>query len=257
MIPKIIHYCWLSGDPFPPNIKKCIDSWHVFLPDYELRLWSKDTFDMDSFPWVKQAYDVKKYAFAADYIRFYAVYNYGGIYLDSDVEVLKTFNDLLDLPYFVGAESTKTIEAAAFGAEKGMQWVKDCLLHYNNRSFVKQNGTFDVVTAPNVMKEGIEKTLSIKMMAKLDKEYMHLHINSELCVLPNDFFSCKDYTTGIIRTTINSYCVHNFVGKWLNPFSMMGFRHKFKILLIRIFGEGLIVSLSDIITLRIFKRKMN
>ena len=87
MIPKQIHLCWLSGDPYPAKIEKCLASWKKHLPDYEVVLWDTERFDLESVPWVKQAFEAKKYAFAADYIRFYALYNYGGIYLDSDVEV--------------------------------------------------------------------------------------------------------------------------------------------------------------------------
>ena len=95
MIPKIIHYCWLSGDPFPDLINKCIDSWHNILSDYEFMLWDTRKIDVNSNLWLKQAYENKKYAFAADYIRFFALYHYGGIYLDADVEVLKDFKSLL------------------------------------------------------------------------------------------------------------------------------------------------------------------
>src|SRR5690606_40794226 len=101
MIPKKIHFCWLSGDEYPDLIKKCVNTWKEKLPDYEFILWDTNRFDLDSNIWVKQAFETKKYAFAADYIRLYAVYNYGGIYLDTDVEVIKSFEDLLDLPYFI------------------------------------------------------------------------------------------------------------------------------------------------------------
>lgn len=99
MIPKIIHLCWLSGDPYPPKIQKCLESWKKFLPEYEVMLWDGNRFDLNSSSWVAQAF-AKKYAFAADYIRMYALYHYGGIYLDSDVEVLKSFDELLTLPLF-------------------------------------------------------------------------------------------------------------------------------------------------------------
>ena len=89
MIPKIIHYCWLSRDEFPPLIKTCIDTWKEQLPDYEFILWDTNRFKLESNIWVQQAFDTKKYAFAADYIRLYAIYNFGGIYLDTDIEVLK------------------------------------------------------------------------------------------------------------------------------------------------------------------------
>lgn len=120
----------MSGDPYPSNIQKCIDSWHKYLPDYEIWLWDSKRFDIESSMWVKEAYEMKKYAFCADYIRLYALYNYGGIYLDSDVEVLKSYTDLLDLPYFMGLESKGIIEAATIGAEKGCPIIKDLMAHY-------------------------------------------------------------------------------------------------------------------------------
>ena len=103
MIPKILHLCWLSGDAYPAKIAKCIDSWKRVLPDYDIILWDTKRFPLSQSQWVREAFEKKKYAFAADYIRFYALYTMGGIYLDSDVEVLKSFDDLLDLPYFMGA----------------------------------------------------------------------------------------------------------------------------------------------------------
>ena len=130
MIPKIIHLCWLSGDPYPPKIAKCLETWKKHLSDYEVILWDTNRFDLNSSIWVRQAFEKKKYAFAADYIRFYALYHFGGIYLDSDVEVLRSFNDLLDLPYFMGVEKAQTPEAAIIGAEKGCDWIKMCLDYY-------------------------------------------------------------------------------------------------------------------------------
>lgn len=98
MIPKRIHLCWLSGDPYPQKIQKCIDSWKIHLPDYEIMLWDLKRFDIAQVPWVEQAFQGQEVCFCRDYIRLYALYNYGGIYLDSDVEVLKSFDPLLDLP---------------------------------------------------------------------------------------------------------------------------------------------------------------
>ena len=99
MIPKVIHYCWLSGDPIPEKLQRCMDSWKKFLPDYEFVLWDLERFDIKTSQWVKEAFEARKYAFAADYIRLYAVYNYGGIYMDMDVEVVRPFDDLLASPY--------------------------------------------------------------------------------------------------------------------------------------------------------------
>ena len=149
-IPKIIHFCWLSDDPFPANIQECIDSWKRVLPDYEIIKWDRKRFDIESVPYVKEAYEAKKYAFCADYIRIYALYHYGGIYLDSDVMVYKSFEPFLNLHSFSSVEfhsyflyahiSNKQerlvgIEAAVLGAEKGASWLKDVLEYYNGRHF--------------------------------------------------------------------------------------------------------------------------
>ena len=118
MIPKIIHLCWLSGDEYPPMIKKCIESWKRYLPDYEIMLWDTKRFDVNSVLWTKQAFECKKYAFAADYIRLYALYHYGGIYLDSDVLVYKSFDDLLDLPYFIGEDFGYNLRKSLLGVKQ-------------------------------------------------------------------------------------------------------------------------------------------
>lgn len=99
MIPKIIHYCWLGDSEFPELVKKCIQSWKKKMPDWEFILWDKNCLKDLNSDWVNEAYSTKKYAFAADYIRLYAVNKFGGFYLDSDVEVLKNFAPLLDSPY--------------------------------------------------------------------------------------------------------------------------------------------------------------
>ena len=161
MIPKIIHLCWLSGDPYPPKIAMCLETWKRHLVDYEIILWDTKRFDLNSSIWVRQAFEKKKYAFAADYIRFFALYHFGGIYLDSDVEVLKGFDDLLDLPYFMGVEKAQTPEAAIIGAEKGCDWIKLCLDYYENRPFINEDGSLNIQTVPAIMIHQIEKIINI------------------------------------------------------------------------------------------------
>lgn len=195
MIPKIIHFCWLSGEPYPPLVVQCISSWVKKMPDYEILLWDTHRIDINSNLWLKQAFENKKYAFAADYIRFYALYNYGGIYLDADVEVLKSFNPLLDQEQFVGEEAGGDIEAAVMGTEKGLLWVKECLNYYHNRPFIKENGSFDMRPVPLL----VSKVLSTQ--------------NVE--VKPYYYFSPKDYNVGKICINEHTYCIHHFDGKWV------------------------------------------
>ena len=152
MIPKIIHYCWLSDEPYPSIIQYCLNSWKRYLPDYEIILWDKKKFDINSSKWVQQAFNAKKYAFAADYIRLYALYHYGGIYLDSDVEVVKTFNPLLHQPYFFGTENNETIriEAATIGVEPHNDFILKCLQYYEERDFIV-GGDMDLKPLPFIM----------------------------------------------------------------------------------------------------------
>ena len=137
MIPKIIHYCWLSNDPIPARLKKCMDSWKKQLHDYEFMLWNFDRFPKPRSVWFPQPSASRKYAFAADYIRLYALYNYGGIYLDMDVEVVRPFDSLLGLKTMLcWQKGCDGLEVATFGAEKGSKWVNECLDYYQNREFI-------------------------------------------------------------------------------------------------------------------------
>ncbi len=195
----------------------CINSWHKYLPDYEFVHWNFDRFPRGKSKWVDQAFDYHKYAFAADYIRLYALYNYGGIYLDTDVEVLKSFDDLLDLPYFIGKEPSETgIEAAVLGAEKGNILIGDMLGSYQNRSFLLPEGDMDVMPLPYKMRACIESQFFYHPIQKKEE-----FVNNEdyINVFPEDFFSPKDFHTLEIRTTERTYAIHHFAGSWMSPSS--------------------------------------
>lgn len=252
MIPKILHLCWLSGDPYPAKIAKCIESWKKHLPDYEVMIWDTKRFDLNKSQWVKQAFEHKKYAFAADYIRFYALYHYGGIYLDSDVEVLKSFDDLLHLPYFMGAEKAGTIEAAILGTEKGMDWVKFCLDYYSGKSFIKPDGNLDIRKLPEIMVEEIQKKKPIKHVTSTKlKDIETEDFQKEVIVMPDEFFSPKVFDSREVLITPNTYAIHHYQNSW--------FSHKAKIyyrtrsLLIRIFGYKLIYKAERILFPNKFK----
>lgn len=216
MIPKIIHFCWLSGDPYPAKIKKCIDSWKKYLPDYQIWLWDAHRFDVNSSIWVKEAFENKKYAFAADYIRFYALYYYGGIYLDSDVEVIKSYDDLLQLPYFLGYEYSGCIEAATMGAEKGNVIFKKMLDYYENRHFIKENGEQDIIIVPKIFMDIIYQSniscITIRNISEFQRN------NNKLYVFTNDYFSpivTKGYRY-TLKCTSNTYSIHHFVSAWVS-----------------------------------------
>lgn len=232
MIPKIIHYCWLSGDPFPATIQKCIDSWKMILSDYQLMLWDTSRFDVNSSKWVRQAYENKKYAFAADYLRLYALYHYGGIYLDSDVEVLRSFNDLLDLPYFIGVDSQSKIEAAIIGTEPHNKWIGDCLEYYKDRDFVGLDGKFDMKTLPIIMEECILKNRRMEYIDSLSS--FDIHRNVSVYFFPFNYFCSKRHDTGQIQTTKDTYSIHHFAMSWRSRNRIM--LTKIKRLFVRLFG---------------------
>ncbi|RHD55446.1 glycosyltransferase family 32 protein [Phocaeicola plebeius] len=209
MIPKIIHYCWLSGDPYPEDIKKCIQSWKRILPDYEFWLWDTNRFNIESTLWTKQAFETKKYAFAADYIRLYALYNYGGIYLDSDVLMYKSFNDLLDLPYFIGTDQDGAFEPAIIGSEKNNDWLKDVLKRYENLNFIITDNNYNTTPLPMVFfKELTGKYKFKKIQSKKD----FLHKQNYISVFESDFFNARNSIE--VHPTDRSYCAHNYAGSW-------------------------------------------
>lgn len=217
MIPRIIHYCWLSGEDYPALSKKCIDTWKEILPSYEIILWDMRRDGIGDVPWVQEAFNAKKYAFAADYVRFYALYNYGGIYLDADVEVVKSFDSLLNNRYFIGQEYSGDIEASVMGCEPYEDWVKFCLDHYNNRHFVKSDGTYDMRPLPILVNE-------------CQKKY-------NLEVKPFSFFSPKNYYSGLIESDSNTYTIHHFDGKWEDNTIVLRLKKRLHAFLFSAFGR--------------------
>lgn len=212
MIPKKIHYCWLSDDEMPEKLQKCIDSWYKYLPDYEFIKWDLTRFTLDKSIWVKQAFERKKYAFAADYIRLYALATEGGIYLDSDVEVLKSFDSLLHLPYFICEEnSPQGIEAAIIGAEKGTTWILKSLEYYTEKQFIKEDGGYNTTVLPSILKNVIINNFKIQM---INSPFDFIYENNVVCVFPSEYFSPKNYVTKKIFITPQTFSIHHFSGSW-------------------------------------------
>lgn len=220
MIPKIIHYCWLSSEPVPDNLQECMDTWKTVMPEYKWVHWNFDRFPKEQSRWVSQAFDNKKYAFAADYIRLYALYHYGGFYLDMDVEVVKPFDDFLKLHEMICFENSrdKRLEVAAFGVEKGAQWVRDCLEYYRDRDFIKQNGTFDTTVLPCIIKNClINNGYNLKCVYSIEEA--SLCTGKDIPVFPYLYFSPKSYSTGKIEKSDFTYSIHHFAGTWLPWYS--------------------------------------
>lgn len=159
MIPKIIHYCWLSGEKYPESLRRCLETWHKHFPEYELRLWDIHSFDFDSVPFTRDALAARKWAFVSDFIRLYALYNYGGIYLDMDVVAFGKIDHLLENKFFSGLEMRDKehteifLEAAIMGAEKGHPFIEKALAFYSQRQFYRDNGDMDLTPIPTVLSE--------------------------------------------------------------------------------------------------------
>lgn len=151
MIPKILHYCWFGHGAMDPVSKRCLESWKKFCPDYKIVLWSEDNFDIHQNVFVEEAYAQKKWAFVTDYVRLYVLYNYGGIYLDADVELLKNLDDLLDLGDVVTGYQECTIPAAIMMANAKNPWIGRMLSYYDNRHFIQEDGTLDIMENDKIM----------------------------------------------------------------------------------------------------------
>lgn len=207
MIPRIIHYCWFGRGPMPELVLKCIESWHRFMPDYEYRLWNEDSFDVNSVPYVKEAYEARKFAFVTDYVRLYALFTEGGIYMDTDVEVLKPYDDLLGLSGFTGYEGSKYLPpvTGTIASEPRNVWVKEQLDSYKGAHFHLPDGTMDTTT--NTVR------ITRIMMAGGFVPNGEKQVYKDMYIFPVDFF-CPRQTTGEIIMTDNTYCDHHFMGSW-------------------------------------------
>lgn len=207
MIPKIIHYCWFGRGEMPELAWKCIESWHKHMPEYKYKLWNEDVFDLNSNQYVKEAYEAKKYAFVTDYVRLFALYTEGGIYMDTDVEVLKPYDDLLCLSGFTGYEGSKYHPpvTGTMASEKGGEWVKEQLDAYDGIHFLLPDGSYNMTTntvrIAQVMKAGGFIPDGKKQVYK------------GMSIFPTEFF-CPRQTTGEILITKDTYCDHHFMGSW-------------------------------------------
>lgn len=207
MIQKKIHYCWFGRNKIPELAIKCIESWKKYLPDYELKIWNEHSFDINSNTYTKEAYESKKFAFVTDYVRLYALYNEGGIYMDTDVEVLKNFDCFLNLPAFSGFEDEKRIPTGIMASEYHGEWAKWQLTYYEDKHFILKDGTLDTTTNVSIIGKSMEALGFI-----LKNSFQNF--NDIIIIYPKDFFCPKDYETGKISITSNTYCIHHFSGSW-------------------------------------------
>ena len=207
-IPKIIHYCWFGRGQMPDLAVRCGESWKKYLPEYELMLWNEDTFDLDMYPYAREAYDNRKFAFVTDVVRLWALEKFGGVYMDTDVEILKPLDDLLNLPAFTGYEaslSNAPVTGLMASAAHGV-WVTEQLEYYKGKHFVKEDGTLDLKTNTIIISEIMQKNgFVIDGKHGVYKDDMH--------IFPVDYF-CPLTSTRVLKCTKNTYCIHHFAGSW-------------------------------------------
>ena len=233
MIPKIIHYCWLSGDPYPELISKCIQSWNVHLSDYQFILWDKEKADSINSEWLKQAIESKKYAFAADFIRIYALFNYGGIYLDADVEVVASLNPFLNHDFFIGFEFNNDLEPAIFGAVQEHPLLNDLLNYYHNRPFIRKDGSQDIRPLPTIFNEIASLQYSYKANGKFQ-----IIENENIAIYPCEYFSPKNYYFKKIKKTTKTVAIHHFDSSWVKKNRKYWAKRKFHQLIFRLGGKS-------------------
>lgn len=210
MIPKIIHYCWFGENELSDLAKKCVQSWKLYCPDYKIKEWNEKNFDINSNLYVKEAYLAKKWAFVSDYVRLYALLNEGGIYMDTDVQLLKSLDNFLELKAFGGIENNNKIQSSLIGSEKLHPWIKSLISYYDNKHFINKDGEYDLT--PNV--KYITDITRTKYNIILNNSL--IQINDVINIYPMEFFSPKDSQTGRLYLTENTYAIHHFDGSWLS-----------------------------------------
>lgn len=215
MIPKIIHYCWFGRNPLPESAQKCIASWKKFLPDYEIKEWNEDNFDVNIIPYTKEAYEAKKYAFVSDYARFWILYRYGGLYFDTDVEVIKPLDDIVERGAFMGIEMPSVNgtlplvnPGLGIGATPQMDFYKMVLDAYAGFHFLNADGSLDQKTVVSytteiLQREGLQPTNDIQEVANI-------------WIYPVDYFNPFNDLTGKLDITANTRSIHWYSKTWNN-----------------------------------------
>ncbi len=210
-IPKKIHYCWFGNNKIPKKTQKYIDSWKEKCPDYEIVLWDESNFDVNFNNYTKSAYDAKKWAFVSDVARLYALKHFGGVYLDTDVELLDSFDNFLECNAFIGAERLKDdgsaqLSTATIGSVKDGEWVSKMLSAYEDRQFVKEDNSLDLT--PNTK---ILTNLTFDNKSILDEKISR----TDITVWPSNYFSPKNFFDSRLNLTLHTVAVHHFEGGWI------------------------------------------
>lgn len=237
MIPKVIHYCWFGRKPLPAIARRCIASWKTFLPDYKIQEWNEDNFDINIIPYVTEAYNAKKYAFVSDYARFWILYNYGGLYFDTDVEILRKMDYIIDKGPFMGFEQpdeeTKQFNKSKYcvapglglGVNPGLGLYKEILDYYNTLHFLGADGKPNPIT---IVKHTTDILKSKGL--KLNNELQQI---DGVWIYPWETFCPQSYFTKKIQISKDTVSIHLYSDSWNSPYN------KFKKFIIRQIGPTL------------------
>lgn len=219
MIPKVIHYCWFGRNPLPPLALKCIESWRKYCPDYEIKEWNEDNFDVNCISYTAEAYKARKYAFVSDYARFAILYKYGGVYFDTDVEVIKNLDKFIGAGPFMGCEKAASPKSApaklcvapglGLGAPKGLDFYREIMDFYNDRHFILPDRTFNLETVVTIT----TKLLCSKGLRNTDE----VQQVDGILIYPKEYLCPKDYNTKRITFTVNTLAIHHYDGSWDTP----------------------------------------
>lgn len=230
MIPKVIHYCWFGRNPLPQLAVKCIESWKKYLPEYEIKEWNEDNFDVNMIPYTREAYEAKKYAFVSDYARFWILYNYGGLYFDTDVEVIRPMDDIISRGPFMGCEedasdtrNARVAPGLGLGVSPGNGLYKDLLDLYATLRFKNKDGSLNLKTI-------VEYTT--EMLCKFGlRQINDIQECAGIWIYPKEYFCPKDCRTKKIYMTENTVTIHHYDASWVS------FSNRLKGNLIRIIGD--------------------
>ena len=213
MIPKVIHYCWFGRNPLPKLALKCIASWRKYFPDYEIKEWNEDNFDVNIIPYTREAYAAKKYAFVSDYARFWILYHYGGIYFDTDVDVIRPMDDIIAKGPFMGIEVPGLEDkypqinpGLGLGAEQGMPFYSGMMLSYDGRSFLNDDGSLNTQTV-------VKYTTELLVRSGLEKSDSE-QIVEGITIYPSDYFNPMDSLTGRLSVSKNTRSIHRYANSW-------------------------------------------
>ena len=237
-IPKKIHYCWFGGKPLDKLGQKCLNSWGKYFPDYEIIEWNESNFDINSCQYAKEAYDAKKWAFVSDYARFKILYEHGGVYFDTDVEVIKSFDNILNNGSFMGCERRWDTVAPGLGmaTAPNLDIIKEIIDDYEQSHFIKEDGTYDLTTI-------VERTTKIlKKNGLIDTD--KIQVVKDINIYPPEYFCPINMETGKLEITKNTYSIHRFAGSWEKKSSK--FRGKIYRFINRCFGDNIAKKVKSI-----------